>query len=433
MKFFIKGGVYVAEYKRKKVKKSLSREKNRVSNKSVVTTVNKRNKNIGIVPEDSIKVVKGSKFKRKEQLKLFSLVIIVVFLVLFLLSAVTPGSLYENAVKFVATMGHGSYPVDISGGTVLKSVSNDSHYYVLTDTNITAYSNNGKILFNELHGFSNPIISTTSTRALVYDQGGKSVNIYNLKGSIYTLQTEKEIITASISQNGDFAIATHSDSYASVATVYNSNFKVVYTWNSAKDIVNNVLVNPKGDMLAVSTINAVSGQYSSKISILDFESADPLHTLDLGNSLPLTIENTAKGISIICDNKYKFLNWSKFTTSEILVSGEINSFRNSKNGLLLMVNRANDRSDNTIVLVSKKGEKISEFKINNLITDIQYNKGRVYTVSDTEINIYDKDGNVLKTGTCDYGTQKINIIAPNFVSAISDSEIVKINIDEGDK
>lgn len=393
---------------------------------------NKKQSQMSIVPEENIKVVRGNKYKRKQQTKVLMIAIILISLICIVLSAILPGRLYENIVNYSSLLGYGSYPVSVSGSNVLNTVSNGSYFYVLTDTNITAYANSGKIVFDELHGFSNPILSVSATRALVYDQGGKALYIYNLSGKIHTLQTKNEIIVASVSTEGDFAVATHSDSYTSVAIVYDNNFNEVFTWNSAKEIINNVLISPSGNKLAVSTLDVISGQYSSKLMILDFESADPLHTVDLGTSLALSITNTGNGISIICNNKYKFLHWSKLTTNEVIVSGEINSFKNSKSGVLLTTNRASDRSDNTIILISKKGEKISEFNINSTITDIQYNKGRLYAICDTTVNIFDKNGNILKTDACNYETQMLAVLSANSIAAVSDFEISKINIQEGE-
>ncbi len=410
------------DYKRKKFKKSSKH------NKIKTNSTKASKKNIGVVPENGIKVIRGSKFKRKEKFKIALGAISLIFIFCLVLSLVLPVSLYENTVNFVSGLGFGSYPLSLSGGVTYNSVSNGSHYFVLTDTNIAAYSNGGKIIFDELHGFSNPILVASSTRALVYDQGGKTAYIYNLSGKINTVDTDNEIITASISRNGDFAIATRSDKYTSVATVYNSKFKKVFTWNSAKDIINNVLVNSTGKKLAVTTLNAVSGQYETKLLIFNFKSADPIYSLDLQGSLPLSLINTGKGISIISVDKYKFLHWSKFDTNEISISGEINLLRKSTNGVLLAYNRANDRSDNTILLISNQGKKISDFKINNTIIDIQYKNGRVYSASDSVVTIFDKNGKILRHGECVYGTQKISVISSHSVAAITDSEIFNTEI-----
>ena len=121
------------------------------------------------------------------------------------------------------------------------------------------------------------------------------------------------------------------------------------------------MVNSNGNKIAVSTLSAVSGQYESKVLILDFESANALYTLDLDKSIVLSLENTGRGFSVITTDKYRFIHWSKFTTNEISASGEINVFRKNSSGVLLVFNRANDRSDNTVILISNKGTKVSEF------------------------------------------------------------------------
>lgn len=417
------------DYKRKKVKKSGVRKK-RVNreNQFEITNSNKK----PIVPDQKIRVVRGAKYKQRRKISILLSFVTVIALISLILSAVLPAGLYENIVNATALIGHGNYPIDVTGGSVINIASNRGYYYVLTDVGIAAYSSSGKVVLNEMHGFSNPVLSVSDTRAVVYDQGGNNLYVYNLGGKIFSLETESEIITANISRDGCFAVATHSDSYTSVVNVYSKNFKQIFTWNSAKDIVNNVLVNPSGNRLAVSTFNASAGQYTSKMLILNFESADPLYTLELDNSIALSLINTGRGISVVTADKYKFVHWSKFSTNEITSSGEINLVRKSAKGLLLVFNRANDRSDNNVILISNKGVKSKEFKINNAITDIQYANGRIYYISDTSVNILDSGGTVLRYGSCDYGTKKIAVISSNAVAAVTDTQILKNNIEKGE-
>ncbi len=419
------------DYKRKKIRKSSSNKKERQQlDNDIVMKPNKKVK--GIVPEQEIKVVRGAKYNRNVRNKFFLSLITFLALIYFIFYLILPVGVYENIVNASALLGQGKYPIDISGNDVINCVSQSQYYYVLSDTSIAAYSNSGKTILNDFHGFSNPILSTSATRAIVYDQGGKTIYVYNLGGLIQKIETKHEIITASISRNGYIAVATHSDSYTSVVTVYDKNFKQIFTWNSAKDIINNVLVNNSGNRLALSTFNASAGQYTSKMMILNFESADPLHTVDLGNSLALSLINSGKGVSVITSDNCKFVHWKKFNTNDVSCSGQINFVRKSDNGLLLVFNRANDRSDNTIVLVSNKGVKTKEFNINNFITDIQYSKGRVYYISDTNINILDSEGNILRYGNCDYGAQKFAVISSNTTAVVTDTKIIKTDIEKGD-
>ena len=184
--------------------------------------------------------------------------------------------------------------------------------------------------------------------------------------------------------------------------------------------------------MSVSTLNASSGEFTSKVMILNFESADPLYSLDLGDSVVLSLMNTGKGLSVVTKDNYRFIHWNKFNTNEIVSSGEINIVRKGDKGMLLVFNRANDRSDNTVILVSNKGVKSKEFSISNLITDIQYNKGRVYYITDTVVNILDNDGKILRYDDCNYGTKKFAIISSNSIATISDTEIVKTDIEKGE-
>ena len=420
------------DYKRKKVNRFFKNKPKHKKAEEKIVMDNKKSSKRSILPQDKIKIVRGNKFIRQQRTRFVAGFAVIVCIVLLILSVSMPGGLYENVVNYTAMLGHGSYPVSVSGGTVIDSVSGGSYYYVLTDTNIAAYSNSGKILFDELHGFANPVMKVSATRVMVYDQGGKLLYLYNLGGKIDTLDAQNEILAAAISDDGKIAVSTHA-SNAFLATVYNKNLKQIYQWTSPNEIISDVLLHSSGKKMAVSTLNVVSGQYSSKVHIIKFnkESADPIHTLDLGTSLPLSISNNGKGISIVCNDKYKFLHWAKFTTKEIALSGEINICRNTSNGMLLVFNLANNRNDNTIVLVSKKGTISSEFKTQGLVTDIQYNKGRVYLLSDTTVTIYNKKGKLLRYDETEYGTKKFAVTSSNAIAAISDNKIVKTNIDKG--
>ena len=95
-----------------------------------------------------------------------------------------------------------------------------------------------------------------------------------------------------------------------------------------------------------------------------------------------------------------------------------------------MFNRANDRSDNTVVLVSNKGEKISEFKLNGIITDIAFTNNRVYYISENKVSITDKNGVVLRDAPCDYGAVRFSVTGSNSLALISDKQVSKINIEK---
>lgn len=420
----------MSEYKRKKVRKIHRRKPKKAIKYDNDIKMRSTKHHDNSDDNESIKVVRGAKLRHKHFTKIVLITIATISIVCIVLSFLLPVSLYENLVNTFALLGNGSYPIDLSGSQVLNVVSNGSYYYILTDSSISAYSNAGKEIFSELHGYSSPMLSVSETRAVVYDQSGNSLSIFNLGGLIKTMETENSIVSASISRSGALAVVTHSDDYASALKVYDKSLNGQYQWNSSQDIITNAIISPNGKKVAVSTINTASGDFVSKLLILNFDSADPTFTLDIENKPILSLYNSGSGFSVITSDKYRCVNWSEYSTNEISSSGEINIVRRYGKYTLLLFNRANDRSDNTVVLVSNKGEKISEFKINSIISDIQYRGGRIYYISDTTVSILDKNGSLLKNGNCEYGCNRFAVIGSNSLAAVTDNEILRIDIKE---
>ncbi len=420
------------DYKRKKTH-SAPRGKGKKPNKTneIRMSPSKTTKR-DITQDESVRVIKGKKFFTKQRIKISCAFIAVISAILLILSFALPVGLVENVVNTFASIGSGEFPLNIVGTSVLNLHAKSGYYYVLTDTDITAYSNSGKNIFSFQHGFAAPVLTTSATRALVFEQGGDTAHIFNLSGLIDTKKTENSIINASISRNGSYALVTKSDDYASQVSVYNKNSKLVYEWNSAKDIIGSAVIASNGKKIAVSTLNASAGDFVSKVKILNFNSADPLYTVDLGNTPTLSLLDMGHSLSVVTDNGCKFVKWSNYSTKDFEASGQLSMVRRNAGNLLLVYNRSNDKSDNLILVLSKNGRKISEFKINSQINDIAYSSGYVYCVSDTSARIFDKSGNVTREDTCEYGCVRISVIGSHTIALLSDNNIFKIEIKKGE-
>ena len=267
------------DYKKKKVSNKLSRKR---SNRIHDSRSKKEQINIDFndydvemtdsiaskkKKQDSIKVVKGKRLERQRKFKIFLVAVALIVVTYLILTFTLPVSVGENIENFTATFGTGDYPIEIYGTDVLDSHSKGLYYYVLTDTNLSAFSNSGKEIYTYSHGYENPVLKSSETRALIFSQGGNSLEIYNLSKKIKEYQPKNPIITADICRNGSYAVATYSDSYATSVKVFDKNNKVLFKWNSAKDTVNALTLSPNGRYLVVSTFNANDGNLNSKISV----------------------------------------------------------------------------------------------------------------------------------------------------------------------
>ena len=140
-------------------------------------------------PVSSMRVVNGKKLERKRKLRISFSAVAIVSVIALILHLILPVGIFENIQNLTAIIGSGSYPAEISGTEVLNTVSRGNYYYVLTDTRLNAYSGGGKEIFSYSHGFENPVLKTSKTRAMVFSQGGNDAYIYNLAELKNTVST----------------------------------------------------------------------------------------------------------------------------------------------------------------------------------------------------------------------------------------------------
>jgi hypothetical protein len=428
----------VPNYKKKKVSNKFSRKRNNRINDSRSKKEKIYNDfEINMNPDpsskrkkqDSIKVVKGKKLERQRKFKIFLATVVILLVTYLILTFTLPVSVGENISNFTATFGSGEYPIEIYGTDVIDSHSKGLYYYVLTDTNISAFSNSGKEIYTYSHGYENPVLKTSETRAMVFSQGGNTLEIYNLSKKIKEYKPKKAIITADICRNGSYAVATYSDSYATAVKVFDKNTKVLFKWNSAKDTVNTLTLSPNGRYLVVSTFNANDGNLNSKISVFDIkkDTATPKASFEFKDNLVYLLSAFGKGFNIVTGDGASFVDWKNFSKTEFNTDRQLDMYRSSSDGSVAVFNLDSNKSDNVITVISPKGEKISTFNFHGIISDIKLLHNHIYCMSEAKIYLYDQQGNLLSSEGCGFDVVKLAVTGSQSVAVISDSKIQKID------
>ena len=103
--------------------------------------------------------------------------------------------------------------------------------------------------------------------------------------------------------------------------------------------------------------------------------------------------------------------------------------RESNKGTLLLYNRENDKTDNRIAIISKKGEVKHQLQFNGIVTDIAYKNNHIYCVSDTKAYILDMDGKIVRSADCGFGVVRFSVISQNEIAVITDNQISKIKLE----
>lgn len=380
---------------------------------------------------DSFKVVKGRKLEQKRRTRNILVVLASIFVLLIIFQLSLPIGIVDSLENLTAVVGNGSYPISLSGTETYNSSAKNGYYFTLNNSSLQAFSNSGKKTLSVVHGFEKPILKTSETRALVFDQGGNSVIVYNLHSEKNNKTFEENILCAAISRCGTYAVATTSESYAGVVSVYDKNDKLLYEWYSATDLINNVALSPNGKKLAVSTVNSKGGELEANVYVLKYDSATPVFSQKYSGEAVYSLENSGnRGFMIISSQKIEFVKWGRFKTKVHESDYEINIFRNNGSQTVAVFNRSSNRTDNKICVFSSSGELKYEIEYNGLISDISVYGNHIYCMNDSQITVIDKQGEVILSPQISFGGEKLIVLSSNKVAVITDSEVKLVKLEE---
>ncbi len=375
----------------------------------------------------NLKVVEGKRRERKRKVKIFGGFAAVVLVFLIVLEMALPAGIVETIKIRSALMGSGSYPIELKSTETINTISKGSYYYLLTNTHISVYSSSGKEVLSFEHGFENPVLKTSASRSLVYDQGGNNFYVFDINNVVHTLSTQSEILTAAVSNTGNFAVATTNEKYTSAVTVYDDEANSIYEWYSAKDIINAIGLSSNGKKLAVATLNVADSKFKSVLSVLGYDSATPEYTENFDNTLIRTIDTSFSSyFTVATDRKIKSYKWRNFKSNSYENDYNLMFFDSTDNGYITVFSRENNRSDNRVVVLDKFGKVKYQFGYKGTISDISADGKNVYCMSETELLRLDETGKTVMKSACGFGGKNIFIISSDTIAVITDGEIQKV-------
>lgn len=433
----------MAEYKKKSVRRRKKQVKNSVTEKIPMQkspapkrreTV-KKESNAVRSPQKAkptrntvMKVIPGfkNKIKKRRRTSIMLIGAIVVFIVVFALCV--PTGLFEFFENRIALIGSGRYPLSISsGGSLVSTVQGKNHYIAVTASSIDGYNNNGKKMFTYPHGYEYPVVSQSQERFIVYGLGEKEYSVYNLNKQLFSFTADNKILAVAISDNGTYAVATQSDSYSSQVTVYDKNNKQIYKWMCADFIVNNVVLSPDGQRLAVSVFNTQAGEFLSKLYILGYKSATPINLFEYDDELIMSLSSAASGsFYAVFEDSITFYKWKDLSNTTVTTEKKVFFTRNSKSYTVLVNANEANKADNEIVVLNGKGKHKSKFVFSKEIIDVALRGKYIYILTDRMIYIYNIKGEELNSIACDFGVKRIVPISSFGIATFTDNNIRKV-------
>ena len=248
---------------------------------------------------------KKKRQKNKKRAVLRSVLIGVLVLVLLLFSGLyvaanTFGSIPLSNVADVFTsfsVRDGStFPYTVDANSVVRMAALGSGAAVLRTDKLDILTKSGSILQTVQHTYTMPAMDVFGGRVLLYDRGSTRYMLLSKTKVLYSGEADGKILTASVAQDGWYAIAVGAEGDKSILTVYKSSGAKQFQYKCVSEYVTDIAFTRKG--VAVTAAGVKGAEAYSRLLLLDLKKAEPAASLDYaGTSLFHVHSNTLSTVA----------------------------------------------------------------------------------------------------------------------------------------
>ena len=151
--------------------------------------------------------------------------------------------------------------------------------------------------------YNYPAIRVSEDYVLLYDRNGTGLCVANGYAEYLNTHTDSPILTASMNQNGDFALVTDQTGYRSAVTVYDSRQRLLCQWLTSQYYVMAASVSPDGQHFAALCLGQNGMELTTRVLYFDIGKEAPVWTVELGERQVYSMtHDKSGGLVIVCDD-----------------------------------------------------------------------------------------------------------------------------------
>ena len=334
------------------------------------------------------------------------------------------GSRFQSVKSSGGELSGENFPLNISGGIDYQVGNLNGYLAILSDAYIYIYTEDGELYEERQHAYANAMLQTSGKKALIYESGGNKFRIDNKRKNLYTKKMEQNIIFARISENGNVAVITTSDTYICKLTVFDDSGEEIYSRNCVERVID-LTFNEDGTGCILATSDAADGEIISKIISVSFDSKKDKWTSDALNTMCLKTYYDRNGILVLGDTKCAYYsNKGELLTSYDYASSLIDwDYRDGKIAMLFE-NEIKRQNYFTTIDSEKREPNQNEFS-NSSANCIRISGGQVLILSKEGIIKYDFNGGGEKNISSESAYEKF-ILIDNYIFLLGYDRIDRI-------
>lgn len=316
--------------------------------------------------------------------------------------------------------------IAVKNSYAAKYESYKSKLLCASETMLTCYSARGDVEWKSDIHLSAPILKIAGDYILTAEEHGQKLYLFNDKKKLWETQSENNIVSADVSENGDVVIVTDKEHYKGAVTVLNRKGEVVYQWNSGKYDILDADISASSRILAVSLLNTDSGA-DTKVSFFHINETESFKSLDLEDSIAYDLEFCGEVLNAVSDNKMIGIN----TNGEIAWTYEygdkvLNKYKFEESGYKLCV--FDDKNHTQISVITNRGAKRATFETSTFPDNIFILDGYVLYNNERKLTMSNISGKHSKVYNCTRDIYNLFILDKNNIAVVYNSSIEFINM-----
>ncbi len=284
----------------------------------------------------------------------------------------------------------GGFPVQGDFSGVIRAQDMGSGLAVLTGDNFTVYSPTAKNVFTYSHSMTDPAISTSKNRAVIYQSNGTSLKVVNHHNILFRQEMQNNIIHADISASNRVAVTSRSDSYNGEVRVYNYNMEQRFVWYCATGFPVYSVLTDDGKTLAICTVQTVNGLLESEVYVIDANRGEEIFTLKSA-SYPqkLIFTDNATLMAVYSDRIQLYDVTTGAKKAELAFAGNSLTALRLDGTYIAAAFDSRGGQSSEILLLSHMLEEKAKTTTDEKIRDLSLSRSRLYGLGENSLYEYD--------------------------------------------
>ena len=321
------------------------------------------------------------------------------------------------------------FPISLLGERIVDLKSMNGWLLSLTESKFTVYTNSGKYVSSDIHGFLNPVLKPAHSNAIIYDRKGYNIKLVT-QNSILKEKTFSETIQfAELSDDGKIAVVSSDSNASSVLKIYNSKFEEIYKWSSSSFIAG-LAFNDSNKGLVALTYTVKNGEFTSSIVALNFSQEKILFEQKIPETLGLSVSVKRNGnIAVIGDVGAHIFDKKGTLKGSYTYNKQIIAMSNDADkNMIIVLSDTDSKTNNEIVILDDGCKVIHNYKLEAKIKDISCDGSRLLLLGNDYIYDFDMSLRLLDKMPCKKDNKKMTFIGSNaYVAGVERIATMAVN------